>query len=374
MQNLLAPYTEQLHEALALLEQMVSMESPSYDKGLTDKFVQFLASKFQEIGGEVDIVPAVKVGDHLRVKFSGHYTDRVLLLGHTDTVWTAGEIGKRPFKIENGRATGPGVFDMKAGILLMWMVLRALSPRPVTVLLNSDEEIGSSSSRGLIESEASQCRAVFVLEPSLPGGALKTARKGVGRFTVKAIGRAAHAGIDPERGVNAVEEISRQILKLQSMTDSTRNTTVTVGVVQGGTHPNVVPADAAAEIDVRIASIEEAGRIAEMIKALSPELPGARLEIRGGINRPPMERNTETARLFRAAREIAENLGLDLKEGSTGGASDGNFTSALGIPTLDGLGAVGGGAHAIDEWIEIGSLPQRAALLAGLIRYCTGGL
>jgi len=371
MQNLLTPFTDQMPEALAFLEQMVSMESPSYDKELTDKFVQFLATKFQEIGGKVDIVPAAKVGNHLRVNFPDRSKERVLLLGHTDTVWTAGEITKRPFKIENARATGPGVFDMKAGVLLMWMVLRALKARPVTVLLNSDEEIGSGSSRGLIESEASQCRAVLVLEPSLPGGALKTARKGVARFTVKAIGRSAHAGIDPGKGVNAVEEISRQILKLHSMTDPTRNTTVTVGVVQGGTRPNVVPAEAAAEIDVRTATIEEARRIAAMIKALAPELPEARLEIRGGINRPPMERNTETARLFGAAREIAAQLGVDLKEGSTGGASDGNFTSALGIPTLDGLGAVGGGAHAIHEWIEIESLPQRAALLAGLIRYCS---
>jgi len=372
MQNLLTPFTEQLPEALAFLEQMVSMESPSYDKELTDKFVQFLATKFQEIGGEVDIVPAAKVGNHLRVNFPDRSKERVLLLGHMDTVWTAGEIMKRPFKIENARATGPGVFDMKAGVLLIWMVLRALKARPVTVLLNSDEEIGSGSSRGLIESEASQCRAVLVLEPSLPGGALKTARKGVGRFTVKAIGRSAHAGIDPGKGVNAVEEISRQILKLHSMTDPTRNTTVTVGVVQGGTRPNVVPAEAAAEIDVRTATIEEARRIAAMIKALAPELPEARLEIRAGINRPPMERNMETARLFGAAREIAAQLGVDLKEGSTGGASDGNFTSVLGIPTLDGLGAVGGGAHAIHEWIEIESLPQRAALLAGLIRYCSG--
>jgi len=370
MQDLLTLFTEQMPEAVALLEEMVSMESPSYDKELTDRFVRFLAGKFQEIGGEVDIVQAAKVGNHLRVKFSDASTHRVLLLGHTDTVWTAGEVAKRPFKIENGRATGPGVFDMKAGILLMWMAMRALKARPVSILLNSDEEIGSSSSRSLIESEASQCRAVLVLEPSLPSGALKTARKGVGRFTVKAIGRAAHAGVDPGKGVNAVEEISRQILKLQQMTDSTRKTTVTVGIVQGGTRPNVVPAEAAAEVDVRIASIEEAGRIAAMIKALSPELPGARLEIRGGINRPPMERNTETDHLFRAAREIAAEFGLDLKEGSTGGASDGNFTSAIGIPTLDGLGAVGGGAHAIDEWIEIDSLPQRATLLAGLIQYC----
>jgi glutamate carboxypeptidase len=237
----------------------------------------------------------------------------------------------------------------------------------VTVLLTSDEEVGSNSSRNLIESEASQCRAVLVLEPSLPGGTLKTARKGVGLFTIKAIGRAAHTGIDPEKGINAIEELARQIVKLQAMTDAKRGTSVIVSVVQGGTRSNVVPAEAAAEIDVRVVSVQEAERIATTIKALSPELPGARLEIRGAMNRPPMERSAETARLFETARNIAAQLGMDLKEGSTGGGSDGNFTSALGIPTLDGLGPIGGAAHAIDEWVDIASLPQRAALIAGLI-------
>jgi len=302
------------------------------------------------------------------VRFGGSAGNRVLLLGHTDTVWPAGELAKRPFKIDGGRATGPGVFDMKSGIVLMWMALRAVKDCPVTVLLNSDEEIGSNSSRALIEREAGQCRAVLVLEPSLPGGALKTARKGVGRFTVKAVGRAAHAGIDPQKGVNAIEELSHQILQLQSMTDLERGTTVTVGVVQGGTRSNVVPAEAAAEIDVRVTSIEEAARIAAAIKKLAPQLPEARLEVRGSMNRPPMERTADTARLFDLARKLASQIGIDLKEASTGGASDGNFTSALGIPTLDGLGAVGGGAHAVDEWMEIDSLPARGALVAGLIR------
>ena len=356
-----------MQEALVLLGQMVSMESPSFDKDLTDKFAQFVGTKFREIGGEVDFVPAEKFGNHLRVKFGNASSNRILLLGHTDTVWPAGELAKRPFKIEAGRATGPGVFDMKGGILLMWMALKTMPTAPVTVLLTSDEEVGSNSSRALIESEASACRAVLVLEPSLPDGVLKTARKGVGRFTLKAIGRAAHAGIDPEKGVNAIEEIARQILKIQKMTDLSRGTTVTVGVVQGGTRSNVVPAEAAAEIDVRVMSIDEADRISKTIKALSPELPGARLEIRGSINRPPMERSSETARLFEIARGVAAPLGIDLKEGSTGGASDGNFTAALGIPTLDGLGPVGGGAHAVDEWVGVASLPQRAALLAGLI-------
>jgi glutamate carboxypeptidase len=282
-------------------------------------------------------------------------------------VWPAGELSKRAFSIEDGTARGPGVFDMKSGIVLSIMALRSLTDRPVTVLLTSDEEAGSSSSRALIEAEASRCRAVLVLEPSLPGGALKTARKGVGRFTIKAIGRAAHAGIEPEKGVNAIEEISKQILKLQRMSDSRRGTTVTVGVVQGGTRSNVVPAEAGAEIDVRVTTIEEAERIAHAIKSLDAELDDARLEIHGGITRPPMERTEDTARLFRLAQDLAAQIGMDLREGATGGASDGNFTAALGIPTLDGLGAVGGGAHATDEWVDIPSLPERAALIAGLI-------
>jgi len=366
--QMLTHFRQQLPEALALLEQMVSMESPSLDKGLTDKFVLFVADKFRQLGGHVDMVPAAKCGNHLKVTFSDAASSpRILLLGHTDTVWPAGEIRKRPFKIENGRVLGPGAFDMKAGILLMWMVLGAMKQRPVTVLLNSDEEIGSTSSRALIESEASRCAAVLVLEPSLPGGVLKTARKGTGNFTIKAFGRAAHAGIDPEKGINAIEEISRQILKLQKMTDIARGTTVNVGQVQGGTRPNVIPAEAAAEVDVRIQSIDEAERMTNEIRALSAELPGARIEVHGGINRPPMERTTETARLFEIARRIASDMGVDLKEASTGGASDGNFTSALGIPTLDGLGPVGGGAHAVDEWVDIESLPQRAALIHGLV-------
>jgi glutamate carboxypeptidase len=373
MPELLSYLNRQLPEALRFLEEMVAMESPSFDKRLVDQFVRFVGSRFAAIGGSVEFVHADKFGDHLVVRFTGRSSDRVLLLGHTDTVWPAGELPKRPFKIDAGRALGPGVFDMKAGILLIWMAIDALQksggglPNSLTVLLVSDEEVGSNSSKALTESEASRSKAVLVLEPSLPGGALKTARKGVGRFTVKAIGRAAHAGIDPEKGVNAIEEISRQILKIQRMTDTARGTTVTVGVVQGGTRSNVVPAEAAAEIDIRVTSMEEAERVTKAIKTLSPELPDARLEIRGSINRPPMERTAETNRLVQLAQKIASSLGMELKEGSTGGASDGNFTSALGIPTLDGLGPVGGGAHAIDEWLDLESLPQRAALLAGLI-------
>jgi len=371
MMDLLDALRRNLPETLSLLEAMVNMDSPSTDKQLVDSFMRFLGPKFAEIGGAVEYSAAERFGDHLVVKFEGSSKGRLLILGHTDTVFPAGEARRRPFRIVNNRATGPGVFDMKAGIALIWSALQALGPlsRPVTVLLTSDEEAGSPSSRELIEHEAGSAGAVLVLEPSLPGGVLKTSRKGVGRFTLMAAGRAAHAGIDPSRGINAIQEIAHQILQLQRMSDPDRGTTVTVGIVQGGTRVNVVPAEAAVEIDVRIVSNDEAARITDAIRALQPQLAGATLHIRGGINRPPMERTTDTARLFEVARRVGKELGLDIKEGSTGGASDGNFTSAMGIPTLDGLGPIGDGAHSMEEYIEVASLPERAALVAGLIRH-----
>jgi glutamate carboxypeptidase len=356
-----------MEDALKLLEQMVMMESPSFDKALVDQFGRFVADQFAALGGLVEIVPVDRFGDHLVVRF-GDGQSPIMLLGHLDTVFPAGEIGRRPFRIDGNRAFGPGVFDMKGGILLMWMVLQMGGPHNVTMLLTSDEEVGSTASRELIEREATRCRAVLVFEPSLPGGVLKTSRKGVGRFTVKAIGRAAHAGIDPAKGINAIEEIAHQILALQAMSEPARGTTVTVGVVQGGTRSNVVPAEAAVDIDVRVTSMIDGERVGKTIRALQPRLAGAKLEIRGTINRPPMERNADTVRLFQQAREAAAEIGIELHEGSTGGGSDGNLTSALGIPTLDGLGPVGDGAHSVDEYIDITSLQQRAALLAGLLR------
>jgi glutamate carboxypeptidase len=369
MKELLNEVQRELPQILKLLEAMVNMDSPSSDKNLVDGFAHFAGSQFAAIGGQVEYVAADRFGDHVLARFDGASTGRVLLLGHTDTVFSAGEARKRPFKVEGNRATGPGVFDMKAGIALMWAALRAMKtiPRPVTVLLTSDEELGSPSSRELIQREAASASSVLVLEPSLPGGVLKTARKGTGRFTIKAVGRAAHAGIDPTLGINAIEEIAHQVIRLQRLSDPTRGTTVTVGVMQGGTRVNVVPAEAAVDIDVRITNNEEAARIAETIRGLQPCLAGATLQIRGGINRPPMERTSDTARLFEIARRVGKELGIAIDEGSTGGASDGNFTSAMGVPTLDGLGAIGDGAHSLDEFVEVSSLPERAALLAGLI-------
>src|SRR5688572_17132143 len=370
MKDLLKTLQRDLPKSLQLLESLVNMDSPSVDKALVDRFGRFVGQNFQAIGGVVEYSPAERFGDHLIARFDGTSEERLLLLGHLDTVFAEGEARRRPFRIESGRAMGPGVFDMKAGIVLIWAALQALGTlsRPVTVLLTSDEEVGSPSSRELIEKEAMRAKAVLVLEPSLPGGALKTERKGVGRFTIMASGWAAHAGIDPSRGINAIEEIAHQVLELQRMSDPSRGTSVTVGLIQGGSRVNVVPAEAAVEIDVRIPNTEEAARVTAAIRALQPRLPGSVLHIRGGINRPPMQRTGDTAKLLGLARTIGAELGIVVDEGSTGGASDGNFTSAMGIPTLDGLGAIGDGAHSLEEFVEVESLPGRAALIAGLIR------
>ena len=373
MQEILAHVQHDTPLILRFLERMVNMDSPSLEKPLVDEFVRFVGAQFAAIGGVVEYVGTERFGDHLIVRFDENpSTGSILLLGHTDTVFPPGEAEKRPYRVHQGVAMGPGVFDMKAGVAVMWAALRALRAlgrlhRPVTVLLTSDEEVGSPASRDLIQAEALKAAAVLVLEPSLPGGGIKTARKGVGRFTVKAIGRAAHAGIDPEKGVNAIEEISAQVLQLQRLSDPDRGTTVTVGVIRGGTKSNVVPAEAAVEVDVRIRTSEEAERIARLIRDLQPTVAGARLEIRGGINRPPMERTADTLRLFAVAQTVAKELGSDLVEGSTGGASDGNLTAALGVPTLDGLGPIGSGAHALTESVEVDSLAARASLVAGLI-------
>jgi glutamate carboxypeptidase len=374
MKDLLKHLWDLQRDTTRLLETMVNMDSPSSDKALVDTFGRFIGSEFEAIGGNVEHIAAGRFGNHVLVRFPGPDNVRpVLLLGHTDTVFSAGEAARRPFRIQEGKATGPGVFDMKAGIAVMWAALKVMKsmaplPRPVTVLLNSDEEVGSPSSRPVIENEAQAVKAALVLEPSLPGGAVKTSRKGTGQFTIKAIGRAAHTGIDPERGINAIAEIALQVQELHKLSSPSAGTTVTVSVIQGGTRVNVVPAEAGLEADIRVSSHEEAARIIEAIRSLKAQLPGASLQIRGGINRPPMERSSDIAGLFVLAKEITSEMGLNLEEGSTGGASDGNFTSAMGVPTLDGLGPIGRGAHSLDEYVEIDSIPPRAALLAELIR------
>jgi glutamate carboxypeptidase len=350
-----------------------------------DRVSTVLASRFGELGGKVKIHSLEKFGNHLQVDFASSYFPQkrremghpkhLLLLGHMDTVYPVGTIAKMPFRVAKGRVWGPGVFDMKAGIALALHVLEALLQwndgkllRPVTVLLVSDEEVGSASSRGITEKLARQSEAVLVLEPAAgQNGAVKTARKGIGEYTLRVEGISAHAGLDFEKGRSAVVELSRQILRLSEMVDLKRGTTINVGKISGGTRANVVPAEASAVIDVRITTKAEAARLHRKLMSLHAFDPKCKIKVTGGVNRPPMERTAKIAALCRKAVRVAHELGWKLDEASVGGGSDGNFTAALGIPTLDGLGAVGDGAHAAHESVIVSELPKRAALLAGLI-------
>jgi glutamate carboxypeptidase len=366
-------------EMLSLLRKTVEIESPSDDKAAVDRMGEFLAEAFERLGGQVTFYPQETAGNHLKVDFGGSASDRasgkpVLLLGHFDTVWPMGTLAKMPFRMEDGRAFGPGVYDMKAGIAMMMFALRALKEsgaahRPVTILLDTDEEVGSRTGRPIVEATAKDCEAVLVLEPSQgPQGHLKTSRKGVGDMTIRVRGRASHSGVDFEKGRSAIVELARQLLEIVKFTDLARGITVNPGVVQGGTRSNVIAAEAWAEVDLRIARIADAQELEKRFAMLKPFDPDCSIELSGGINRPPMERTEGTVRLFGLAQEIAGGMGWKLEESSTGGGSDGNFTSALGIPTLDGLGALGEGAHASNESVVIRELPQRTALLAGLIQ------
>jgi len=355
------------------LRLFVEKETPTTDKHLLDDFAEFLADYASHAaGGRAEILPAEISGNHVRVRWGEEdQGPPIFLLGHYDTVWAEGTLEKMPFAVRDGIATGPGTFDMKAGLVQGFWAVRALREkagveRPVVFLCNSDEEVGSPSSRHLIEEEARRAHAVLVLEPSLDG-ALKTARKGVGKFYIHVTGRPSHAGLDPGSGISAIEEMARLILELHEHTDLETGTTVNVGVVSGGTRYNVIAAEASAEVDVRAVTAAEAERMTEVISALSSRHPEARVRVEGGQIWPPMERTQKTAELFGHARELAAELGFDLREALAGGASDGCLCAAVGAPTLDGLGAVGGGAHAADEHVEMASIPPRTALVARLI-------
>lgn len=315
-----------------------------------------------------------KAGNHLQVHLRGDRKGSpILLLGHYDTVHELGTLKSMPWREQKGCLYGPGVFDMKSGIVQMMFAIRALSevrkglPRPLTVLLVSDEEEGSLTSRAITEKIANRSSGVLVCEPSGPGGALKTARKGVGAFKITVTGKASHAGLDFEKGHNAIVELGHQIQAVSRLTDLRRGITLSVGVIRGGTRTNVVPALAEAEVDLRIARMRDGASMERRIRQLRPVNKHCQLTIGGGVNRPPLERSKQVVRLFQQAQRIARELGFPLGEIAVGGGSDGNFTAGLGIPTLDGLGAVGEGAHAPHESVVAAELPRRAALLAGLI-------
>jgi glutamate carboxypeptidase len=361
-------------EMLQSLQQIVEIESPSDNKAAVDKLGEFLAQQFSNLGGRVRIHRASDYGNHLQIEFaSGPGHKPVMLLGHFDTVWPLGTLPRMPFRIESGRVYGPGVLDMKAGIVMMIYAVLALrearaTHRPVTIFLDTDEEVGSASSRFITESIARECEAVLVLEPGQgPQGHLKTSRKGVGDFVIRVKGRASHAGVDFEKGQSGIVELARQILEITKFVDPARGITVNPGVVQGGTRSNVVAAEAWTHVDIRLARMADKAELEQKFANLRPFNPECSIEVTGGLNRPPMERTAGTVRLFELAQSLAKELGMELAESATGGGSDGNFTSALGIPTLDGLGAAGEGAHAVHESIFLDEFARRTALLAGLI-------
>jgi glutamate carboxypeptidase len=357
------------------IRELVEIESPSDSKPACDRIGLFLAKKFESIGGRARIHPATEFGDNLQIDFPGRDKVKpVLLLGHFDTVYPMGALTTMPCRIDGGRPSGPGVLDMKSGITLMWYAIQALQawhgplPRPVTVLLVSDEEVGSSSSRKITEALAKESAAVLVLEPAAgTNGAVKTARKGVGDYTLTVTGVAAHAGLDPGKGHSAIVELARQIGVITKMNDLRRGVSVNPGVIHGGTRTNVIAAEASVEIDVRIKAASQARALDRKMRALKAFDRHCKLKIEGGINRMPMERNAGVAALYQKAKSIASQLNWKLEEAAVGGGSDGNFTAALGIPTLDGMGGVGAGAHALHEHIVIDELPRRALLLAAMI-------
>ena len=373
---LLSYLTAQQRPLIALLRQFVECESPSDDPAAVNRFVQLVSDT---------VAPIARVKTHTGGKFGKHLvcemqlpgrkkSGQVLALGHSDTVWPLGTLRAMPFREADGRLWGPGVFDMKAGIVFFLFAARTLreldipSRSKVVLQLNSDEEVGSESSRALTEKNAGASKAVLVLEPGTGlTGKLKTARKGVGAFKVAVRGKASHAGVDFSAGASAILELSRQIERIAAFTDLPRGITVNPGVIAGGTRSNVVAAEAHAEVDIRILKLKDAPRLEKKFHSLRPFDKRCSLEVTGGLNRPPMERSAGIVKLFRTAQKLAGELGVNAEESLTGGGSDGNFTAALGIPTLDGLGGVGEGAHAPNESILVDRIADRTALIAKLL-------
>jgi glutamate carboxypeptidase len=365
---------ERAHDwLLDLVRALVLRESPSDDVPALEACATELATRLAAAGASISRVDGGSTAAHLVADWPGEGPS-ILLLGHFDTVWPVGQLQRMPLVERDGKLYGPGVVDMKAGVAIGATAAKVLAnslpaarrPR-VTLLVTSDEEVGSRASRVEIERRARESAAVLVLEPALPGGAVKTARKGVGEFQILARGIASHAGASPEAGASAVHELARQITAIEALSDPARGLSLNVGVIAGGTRSNVVAEEASALVDVRVSRMDDAPRVEAALAGLVPVNPRVRLEVRGRISRPPMERTPGVARVFDLARDVARGFGRDLEEGATGGASDGNFTAALGVPTLDGLGALGEGPHALHEHVVVNELAPRAALVAGLM-------
>jgi glutamate carboxypeptidase len=361
---------------IGLIRQFVECESPSDQPSAVNRFVELIADTVSPFA-RVKTVSGGKFGKHLVCEMQlpgARKRGQILALGHSDTVWPIGALRDMPFRQADGRLWGPGVLDMKAGIAFFIFAVQALRefdiavPHKIALQINSDEEVGSESSRALTEKNAARSHSVLVLEPGTGlAGKLKTARKGVGDFTVTVHGRASHAGVDFQAGASAILELSRQIERIAQFVDLKRGITVNPGVISGGTRSNVVAAKASAEVDIRLMRLKDFAALERKFRGLKPVDKRCSIEVTGGLNRPPMERSPAIARLFRVAQKLARQLGVEIEESLTGGGSDGNFTAAMGIPTLDGLGAVGEGAHAMNESILVDRIADRTALLAKLL-------
>ncbi len=360
--------------ALERLRRLVELESPSDDEARLRAVAAEFAAQLTDVGARVESVDVSGVGVHVIGRLPGSDVDArpVLVLGHLDTVHPIGSFDP-VFRVEDGQARGPGVLDMKGGLACMLEALAVIGAtgrrpsRPVVVLATCDEETGSDTSRALIESLAADVRAVLVPEPPLPGGAAKTRRKGVSWYRLDVRGRASHAGLEPEVGVNAIVELAHQVLAITALGDPEAGTSVSVCQSSGGTASNVIPATASAILDVRFTTAAEAERVDMALRSLSPRLPGAELALAGGVNRPPMERTAALVTLYEHARSLAGEDGWRLDEGDSGGASDGSFTAGIGVPTLDGIGPRGGGAHALDEHVAVDDLDRRVTLYRRLL-------
>ena len=374
MTDLLGRIQADRESLLGTLENLVLLESPSSSKTLVDRLGRLVADRLEQSGFRAVVEPRSSVGDIIWGEWPADPgRGRILVLCHLDTVHPAGSLDRNPWKREGVRLCGPGVYDMKASVaatLLLQQYLQSGIIHPgksIRFLYTTDEEIGSFESRAIIESFARESDIALVLEPPLPDGALKVARKGSGVFRVRARGRAAHAGVAPEQGINAITELSRQIPEIEKLANPEAGTTVSVTMIGGGTAENVIPESAEATIDVRFLTVEEARRVESAIRSLSPVTPGAEVRVEGQLDRPPMEQSQRARDLFEQVRRLGAGIGLELCAGFSGGGSDGSFTAAQGVPTIDGLGIEGGGAHSPDEYIFVDSLLRRTALLGVLL-------
>lgn len=376
--NVLSYFESHSQEMLDFTRWLVEQESMSREADATRRLAEKLGEHLAATGGAVDLFNDSTYGSTVRARFNNSdddsgVEDQLLIVGHIDTVWPIGTLEARPYRTDGERAFGPGIFDMKSGVMLSAYAVRAIRElgrrcrRRTTLLMTCDEETGSHFSREIIEEEGRHSRAALVLEPPIPGGTIKTGRKGVGEFELIIRGRPAHAGNDPRAGISAITEMAHQILAINKLNDYERGTTVNVGVARGGVLSNVIAAEAHAFVDMRFRTTDEGERIIQAMSDLQPVIDGARIELRGVINRPPLVRTAETGALFDHAKQLASEIGFELNEGSVGGGSDGNFIAALGVPVLDGLGVDGAGAHAEHEHIIISDIPRRAALLTRLI-------